>query len=407
MPLDSNIKQYFIVTFNYWMFTLTDSALRMLVLLYFHKHGFSPFELASLFILYEVFGMLTNLFGGWLGARFGLNWTMNAGLMLQIIALSLLTVPSELLSIPLIMLSQSIAGIAKDLNKMSAKSSVKALLSTNDNSTKLYWLVSILTGSKNTLKGIGFFLGGTLLVNFGFSDSLILMAVCLFIVWIASLIFLDDKLGKSESKIKLKHLLAKSREINFLSAARLFLFGARDIWFVVALPVYLYDKLSWGFEQIGSFFAFWVIGYGMIQGVTPKITGYFQRTVSKESASAWWVLLLSLIPFLIAFLMFWFTNYSAYILIVGLCLFGIIFAINSSLHSFLIVNLSTRGAISVDVGFYYMANAAGRLFGTILSGVIYQQFGFTYCLLASGLFLLISFLFSFKLSQCRTKKRAC
>lgn len=399
MPLDPKIRQYIIVTFNYWMFTLTDSALRMLVLLYFHQLGFSPFELASLFVLYEVFGMFTNLFGGWLGARFGLNWTMNTGLLLQIIALSLLTVPTELLSIPLVMLSQSIAGIAKDLNKMSAKSSVKALLMVNDSRTKLYWLISILTGSKNTLKGIGFFLGGTLLVYLGFNDALTAMAVCLFMVWIASMILLEARLGKSQSKIKLKHLFAKSREVNFLSAARLFLFGARDIWFVVALPVYLYDKLGWGFEQIGSFFAFWVIGYGMIQGVTPKITGYFQGTASNEKASSLWVILLSLIPFLIAYFMFWFTDYSAYILVLGLCFFAILFAINSSLHSFLIVDLSAQGAISLDVGFYYMANAAGRLIGTILSGMIYQYYGFIYCLLASGLFLLVSFIFSFKLSE--------
>lgn len=401
MRVDSKSKQYLIITFNYWMFTLTDSALRMLVLLYFHKLGYSPFELASLFILYEIFGMLTNLFGGWLGARFGLNWTMNAGLLLQIIALLLLTVPTELLSIPLIMLSQSIAGIAKDLNKMSAKSSVKALLNTKDSRTKLFWLVSILTGSKNTLKGIGFFLGGSLLVNLGFIDALITMAACLFIVWTASLILLDANLGKSQSKIKLKHLFAKSIEINLLSAARLFLFGARDIWFVVALPVFLYDVLNWGFEQISNFFAFWVIGYGMIQGVTPKITRYFQGIASSEKASSWWVLLLSLIPFLTAYFMQLSNNYTTYVLVVGLCIFGIIFAINSSIHSFLIIDLSTQGAVSLDVGFYYMANAAGRLIGTILSGLIYQQYGFVYCLLASGLFLFISFLFSVKLSEYR------
>ena len=118
------IRQYAIVTGNYWAFTLTDGALRMLVVLHFHQLGYSPLQIAALFLFYEIFGVITNLFGGYLGARIGLNRTMNIGLALQVIALVMLAVPTQLLSIPLVMSAQALSGIAKDLNKMSAKSSI-------------------------------------------------------------------------------------------------------------------------------------------------------------------------------------------------------------------------------------------------------------------------------------------
>ncbi len=389
------------------MFTLTDSALRMLVLLYFHQLGFSPIKLASIFLLYEFLGISTNLFGGWLALRLGLNNTMNFGLLLQIVALSILILPLISLSIPLIMLSQALAGIAKDLNKMSAKSSVKILLiGSKTANLKLFWWVSILTGSKNSIKGIGFFLGGLLLSLLGFDNALLTLVFCLILVLLASLILLDRNTGKNKSGTKITHLFSKTTEINLLSIARLFLFGARDIWFVVALPIYLMDSLKWSFSQVGAFFAFWVIGYGLIQAVTPKIIQTIFSQASTEKSSYLMILLLMIIPLLIALLMQQFPSYQASILLLGLCVFGFVFAINSSIHSYLIVSFAELENTSVDVGFYYSANAAGRLFGTLLSGVIYQKYGMMSCLLASGLFLFVSFVFSLQLSYFQDKKRA-
>ena len=160
--LSPEIRQYLLVTGNYWAFTLTDGALRMLVVLYFHGLGYSPLAIASLFLFYEIFGVVTNLVGGWLGARLGLNRTMNIGLALQVLALGMLLAPSLWLTVPWVMGAQALSGIAKDLNKMSAKSSIK-LLVPGEAQGQLYRWVALLTGSKNALKGVGFFLGGALL----------------------------------------------------------------------------------------------------------------------------------------------------------------------------------------------------------------------------------------------------
>ena len=148
LQLDKSLRQYLLVTFNYWNFTVTDGALRMLVVLYFYQLGYSPLNIALLFLFYEIFGVITNLVGGWLGARIGLNRTMNIGLAMQVIALLLLTVPSEWLTIPWVMMAQALSGIAKDLNKMSAKSAIKTLIPHNQQG-KLYHWVAVLTGSKN------------------------------------------------------------------------------------------------------------------------------------------------------------------------------------------------------------------------------------------------------------------
>ena len=78
-----DIRNYALVTASYWGFTLTDGALRMLVLLHFHQLGYTPVNLAFLFLLYEFFGILTNLFGGWIGSRFGLRLTLFAGLAIK------------------------------------------------------------------------------------------------------------------------------------------------------------------------------------------------------------------------------------------------------------------------------------------------------------------------------------
>jgi len=384
--LSPAIRQYLIVTGNYWAFTLTDGALRMLVVLHFHQLGYSALEVAMLFLFYEFFGVVTNLFGGWLGARWGLNRTMNIGLGIQIVALAMLLVPSSMLSVIWVMAAQALSGIAKDLNKMSAKSTIK-LLVPDDKQAQLYKWVAILTGSKNTLKGVGFFLGGLLLTLIGFQGAVLAMAVMLSLVWIASLIFLKKESGKAKFKPKFKDILSKSRPINILSGARFLLFGARDVWFVVALPVFLASQLDWNHWQVGSFLALWVIGYGFVQSIAPKFTKSC-KDVPKTQAVVWNALL-TLSPLALG-LALWQHLPIAQSITIGLGLFGILFAINSSLHSYLIVAYSRTDGVSLDVGFYYMANAAGRLLGTILSGWVYQQWGLTACLVISTLLLLLS-----------------
>jgi len=390
------IKQYLVITGNYWAFTLTDGALRMLVVLYFHQLGYSPVNIAMLFLFYEVFGVITNLLGGWLGARLGLNKTMNIGLAMQIIALMMLTVPADMLTIVYVMIAQALSGIAKDLNKMSAKSAIK-LLVPKGNDSKLYQWVAILTGSKNALKGVGFFLGGVLLTAFGFQGAIQLMAAMLFVVWVWSLISLKAELGKAKNKPKFTEIFSKSSSINLLSAARLFLFGARDVWFVVALPVFLATTFNWDHWWVGGFMASWVIGYGMVQSIAPRFTG---KVPSPQSA-ALWAGYLAAIPVLIAIALHY-QFYVQFSIIVGLLIFGALFAINSSLHSYLIVSLAGHDGVSMDVGFYYMANAMGRLIGTVLSGWVFQAYGLEMCLWISALFIATAAIISLKLKNLST-----
>lgn len=393
----SGLRQYLVVTGNYWAFTLTDGALRMLVVLHFYQLGFSPLAIASLFLFYELFGVITNLVGGWLGARIGLNKTMNIGLLLQVVALSMLLVPAAMLTVVWVMAAQAMSGIAKDLNKISAKSSLKLLLP-EDAQGALYQWVAILTGSKNALKGVGFFLGGLLLAQLGFQGAVGSMAAVLAAIWLLSLLLLKKDLGKSKFKPKFTDLFAKSTAINKLSAARLFLFGARDVWFVIALPLYLSTQFAWSQTQIGSFLALWVIGYGAVQAFAPMITGKKAGKVPGASAAVGWAIALCAIPLLISIGM----QYSAaplWVLIGGLMVFGAVFAVNSSLHSYLIVSLAGRDGVSLDVGFYYMANAIGRLIGTLLSGWVYQAYGLEACLWVSSAFLLLTVLISLSMKR--------
>ena len=394
MPQD--IKQYLIVTGNYWAFTLTDGALRMLVVLYFHHLGYSPLSIAMLFLFYEIFGVVTNLIGGWLGARLGLNRTMNIGLALQVIALLMLAVPSEWLSVVYVMAAQALSGIAKDLNKMSAKSSIKMLVAQGQEGTLFKW-VAILTGSKNALKGVGFFLGGLLLTLLEFKGAVLLMASALALVWFYSLHALKSDLGKAKVKPKFTDLFSKSPAINTLSAARLFLFGARDVWFVVALPVYLSQTFNWDHWWVGGFLALWVIGYGGVQSLAPKVIKRSDRPIAPSEAANW-AFALAAIPLLIAIALYanWFIQTS---IVIGLFIFGVVFALNSSLHSFLIVNLADADGVSLDVGFYYMANAMGRLIGTVLSGWVYQLYGLEACLFISCAFIILAGAISLKLPK--------
>ena len=382
------------ITANYWAFTLTDGALRMLVLLYFYQLGYSPLALASLFILYEVFGVITNLVGGWLGARIGLNKTMFIGLVIQVFALSMLAVPSEYLSIAYVMFAQALSGIAKDLNKMSAKSSIKLLvtgLDSEQGQSKLFKWVALLTGSKNTLKGVGFFLGGLLLALFGFQNSLLLMAVTLATVALSTYPLLRGDIGKTRYKAKFSQLFSNNAPLNYLSAARLCLFAGRDVWFVIALPVYLVSQLQWHHQGVGTFLASWIIFYGVIQANAPKILTLLsgKRERNSYQQTGFWSVLLALVTLLLSVAIYLFP-YSNSILISGLFIFAAAFAINSSLHSYLIISLARDEGVSMDVGFYYMANAMGRLLGTVLSGVIFQQFGLTACMFIAFIFMLLA-----------------
>ena len=390
--LSPEVRQYLVVTGNYWAFTLTDGALRMLVVLYFHQLGYAPLQVAMLFVFYELFGVVTNLVGGWLGARIGLNRTMTIGLGLQVIALMMLAVPAAWLAVPWVMASQALSGIAKDLNKMSAKSSIK-LLVPGDRQHSLYRWVAALTGSKNALKGIGFFLGGALLALVGFTAAVAWMAAALALVWLMSLYLLKHDLGKASNKPKFREMFSKSRAINLLSAARLFLFGARDVWFVIALPVFLAETLGWDFWWVGGFLAAWVIGYGAVQSVAPWFTGRRSGRLPDGRTAFTWAALLAVVPALMAIGLVRGQDPQT-VVIAGLAVFGALFAINSSVHSYLIVSHANEDGVSLDVGFYYMANAMGRLLGTLLSGWIFQRFGLAACLGASALLVGIAALLS-------------
>lgn len=409
------IRQYMLVTGNYWGFTLTDGALRMLVVLHFHELGYSPLAIAMLFLFYEIFGVVTNLVGGWVGARIGLNRTMNIGLALQVVALLMLTVPSIWLSVAYVMAAQALSGIAKDLNKMSAKSSIK-LLAGSGNPGTLYKWVALLTGSKNALKGAGFFLGGTLLAGLGFRTALVAMALALTVVLIGSLLMLKKDLGKAKQKAKFSDIFSKSQAVNTLSAARLFLFGARDVWFVVALPVFLSSQLGWNHTQVAGFLALWIIGYGIVQAFAPALTGIKSARVPDGKTAFGWAAVLALIPALIALSLgggiteTWlpspggkFLGNAEPVIVTGLLIFGALFAINSSLHSFLIISYAKEDGVSLDVGFYYMANAIGRLIGTVLSGWVFQVYGLEMCLYISTAFVLLAALLSLGLPRHKEK----
>lgn len=385
----SAVRSYILVTIAYWAFTLTDGALRMLVLLHFHQLGYTPVELSFLFLFYELFGVVTNLVGGWLASRAGLRVTLLGGLALQVVALVMLGLVSpswsKVASVAYVMGAQSLSGIAKDLTKMSAKSSIKVLVPEDRQSSLFKW-VAVLTGSKNALKGAGFFLGGSLLAALGYRSSLFGMALALALVLAGSVLSLPHEMGKSKGKSKFKGLLSKTREVNVLSAARFFLFGARDIWFVVGVPVFLSVSLGWGFTEVGSFLAAWVIGYGVIQSAAPNfISRWTGGEAPQGRAAQALAFLLAAVTAAVA-LGILSGRSPAIVILGGLAAFGVVFAVNSSVHSYLILAYSDGDKVAMNVGFYYMANAGGRLVGTLLSGVLFQLGGVAACLWASVAF---------------------
>ncbi len=399
-----DVRKYAVVTAAYWGFMLTDGALRMLVLLHFHRLGYTPFELAVLFLAYELMGIITNAGGGWVASRFGLKLTLTGGLLLQIVALLALSAldpawPKEL-SVLFVLVVQGLSGVAKDLTKMSSKSALKFVVPENETGGLYRW-VALLTGSKNAIKGLGFFIGALLLSVAGFQDGLWLMAGFLAVILAGAALAVEKGMGKAKKKAKFTEIFSKSREINLLSAARVFLFGARDVWFVVGVPVFMYDQLGWTFNQVGAFMAAWVIGYGFVQAVAPKLTSRSLDGLSTEvrAARIWLVLLALIVVVIIAALSLGVD--PGVTLIAGLALFGIVFAVNSAVHSYLILALSENDGVTMNVGFYYGANATGRLLGTLLSGISYQWAGIDGCLIVAFAFLVVATVFTSFLSDKR------
>jgi hypothetical protein len=391
----SALQQYGIVTANYWAFTLTDGALRMLVVFHFHELGYSTLEIAFLFLFYEFFGIVTNLYGGWLGARFGLRLTLWSGTLMQVAALLMLIPVADSWpkwwSVAYVMVAQAISGIAKDLNKMSAKSAIKTVVPETPNDQaqgqqQLFRWVAILTGSKNALKGVGFFLGGLLLTTIGFNAAVGAMAGGLSVAFLLTLVLPAD-IGRMKQKPGFSALFSKSRNINLLSLARFFLFGARDVWFVVALPVFLQTALGWRFWEVGGFMGLWVIGYGFVQGAAPALRrSWGQSGPPSATAVEFWSAVLTAIPGLIAIALWRQVGQPGVAVVVGLAAFGVVFAMNSSIHSYMVLAYTDAEAVSLNVGFYYMANAAGRLVGTVLSGALFLVGGLQACLwVSSGL----------------------
>ena len=397
------VRNYAIVTAAYWGFTLTDGALRMLVLLHFYKLGYSPFTLAFLFLLYEAAGVLANLIGGWLATRFGIARMLTVGLVTQIAGFSLLSMLdpawTATMSVAWVVLSQGICGIAKDLTKTASKSAIKITQAEakNQGSGQLFKWVAWFTGSKNAMKGFGFFLGGLLLETLGFRGSLWTMAGLLALVLVGVISSLPPMMGKSKASRSARELFAKNPGINALAAARVALFGARDVWFVVGVPVFLYS-VGWTFTMVGGFLAAWTIGYGLVQAMAPQIVRRSPDGLSMEvPAARWWSAVLAVIPAAIAVAVWLQLPDLQWWVVGGLSAFGFAFAVNSSVHSYLILAYAGSEKAAEDVGFYYAANALGRFFGTLMSGLLYQWGGLMYALAGSSVMLLVCWVMTLRL----------
>jgi MFS family permease len=403
------VRDYAIVTAAYWGFTLTDGALRMMVLLHFYRLGYSSFSLALLFLLYEAAGVLANLIGGWLATRYGIARMLAVGMSLQIIGFLLLSLLdpgwTAALSVTWVVIAQGICGVAKDLTKTASKSAIKitADRAQNQGSGQLFKWVAWFTGSKNAMKGVGFFLGGLLLDQLGFAQALWVMAALLGVVLVGVLMFVPRLMGKRDASKTAKEFLAKNRGINLLALARVVLFGARDVWFVVGVPVFLYAS-GWTFTMVGAFLALWTIGYGLVQALAPQIVRRSDDGLSREvPAARWWSAILATITAALAVAVGMHAPQLQWVVVFGLVLFGIAFAVNSSVHSYLVLAYAGSEKAAEDVGFYYAANALGRFGGTLLSGLLYQWGGLLWALIASAMMLTACWLVTLALPVVRPK----
>ncbi|MBR0667723.1 organoarsenical effux MFS transporter ArsJ [Roseomonas hellenica] len=402
------MRNYAIVTAAYWGFTLSDGALRMLVLLHFYRLGYSPFTLAFLFLLYEAAGIGANLIGGWLATRHGIRRMLAVGLATQILGFCLLSALSPswsaALSVVWVVVAQGICGVAKDLTKTASKSAIK--LTAPDGASTLFRWVAWFTGSKNAMKGVGFFLGGLLLEAIGFRAALWAMAAVLALVLAGVLLSLPPLMGKARASKSVKELFAKTAGVNLLAGARIALFGARDVWFVVGLPVFLYAQ-GWSFTMVGGFLALWTIGYGLVQAAAPALVRRSTDGLTAEvPAARLWALALALVPAALCLLLAAGLGRPDLVVVLGLAVFGVAFAVNSSLHSYLILAYAGSAKAAEDVGFYYAANAAGRFAGTLLSGLLYGWGGLIACLVGSGLMLAASWATTLALPMVRKETPA-
>ena len=405
----SAVRNYAVVTASYLGFTLTDGALRMLVLFHFYHLGYTPFTLAFLFLLYETAGIFANLGGGWLTLRFGIPRMLAIGLFLQIAGLTLLSALNPAwsagTSVTWVVIAQGVAGVAKDLTKTASKSAIKA--SSLRGAGQLFRWVAWFTGSKNAMKGVGFFFGGALLQILGFRPTLWLMAGMLAIALAGVTLALPRTLGKAKSSRSVRELFAKTRPINLLAAARIFMFGSRDVWFVVGLPVFLYGY-GWHYIGVAGFLAAWTIGYGIVQALAPQVVRRSADGLTREVPEArLWAWILAVIPLaLAAFLMTNLPIRPDLVIVTGLALFGFAFAVNSSLHSYLILAYAGSEKEAEDVGFYYAANAAGRLMGILLSGALAEWGGIAACLWGSAAMLAVCLLLTLWLPAGAEARRA-
>ena len=401
--MNAATRHYAIVTAAYWGFTLTDGALRMLVLLHFFRLGYSPFTLAFLLLLYEAAGIVANLIGGWLATRYGIARMLVVGLATQITGFLLLSALSPdwsvALSVAWVVAAQGVCGVAKDLTKTASKSAIK--LTAGEASGRLFKWVAFFTGSKNAMKGAGFFLGGVLLQALGFQAALWAMAALLGLVLAGVLAFVPRLMGKRKASTSARELFAKNRGINLLAAARVALFGARDVWFVVGVPVFLYSA-GWTFTMVGTFVALWTIGYGVVQAAAPAIVRRSDDGLSREvPAARTWSALLALVPAVLTALVLAQVPHLEWVVVAGLAVFGFAFAVNSSVHSYLVLAYAGSEKAAEDVGFYYAANAAGRFGGTLLSGLLYQWGGLAWTLAGSAAMLAVCWLVTLALPRER------
>lgn len=357
-----------LVTLCYCTFMLSDGALRMMVLLHLHDHGQTPFTLALLLLPYEAAGVVTNLLGGWLGGRFGQKPVLLTGLALQVAACLLLAVDAAWLTLPYVMATQVLSGIAKDLAKNAAKSYVRVLAPAAP-AGPLFRLIAGMTGSKNAMKGLGFFAGGALLASAGFRGTNLALAVLLLGMLLVAAHTLPGTAPRARPA--LAAVLVQTAPVHWLALARLFLFGSRDAWFAVALPLFLSAAWGLGSGAVGGVLALCVMGYGAVQAVAPRLVRVRDLGGGTRVAAATTLGLLA--PLALTAYALQGAQPNGWVL-GGLLLYGGLFAVTSSLHSWLVVAMAGAERTAERVGFYYAANALGRLTGTLASGWLFGNY---------------------------------
>ena len=378
------------MTTCYLLFTTTDGALRMVVLVHAHSLGFSAFQVALMFSLYELAGVFTNIAAGLAGARWGLRSTLLGGLAVQLACIALLwgfgiawpEPHAQWRALAYVAAAAGLGGVAKDLVKLGGKTVTK-LVTPEERQSRLFAVVAWLTGAKNSMKGVGYFVGAaSLAVSFDFALGLNLVLIALALP-IAAL-GLRPGLGRARGKnVTLAAMLSPAPNVRALSLARALLFGSRDLWFEVALPFYLRNEaqgLGWSRELTGALLAGFIIAYGQVQSATPRL---LLRPLRQEPANklvqVLWNGVLTLVCLALALLLGAAPAPAAHsvpglagALCALLLVFCVVFAVNSAVHSYLIVRYAGSDKVAADVGFYYMSNAAGRLGGVLVSGALYE-----------------------------------